>query len=137
MAFQLLIVAGGGWLWVEALPERLLHNEQLQLVQSMARVLAGSKAQINHRLFDWPLASHPHLPRDINAARQSVAGQLQRLGQETGAKGIIAMGESVQPMLLALPGMVSLSIPATASMLAEPQQKRQAWQVLKPHVING
>lgn len=132
--FHLLIATAGRWLWVEALDDGLLRREQLQLVQAMARALAGPTATLSHRQFDWPLADHPHLPRDSGAARQSVAGQLQRLAQEHDARGLIILGDRARGLLLAPAGMTVVESPSTAEMLAMPTTKRDAWQALKPHV---
>lgn len=135
--FQLLLATAGRWLWVEALPDGLVRREQLQLIQAMARALDGPAVKVAHRQFDWPMADHPHLPRDLESARQSVHGQIQRLAREANATGLVVLGGEAQRYLTELPGLLSLNIPATVAMLDDPGCKRQAWQILKPHAGGG
>lgn len=137
MAFQLLIAAAGGWLWVEHLPDQLLRREQLQLIQGMARALSDASAKVQHRLFDWPLANHPHLPRDLGAAQQSVAGQLQRWLQDSQAKGVMVLGDTSQQYVTLPAGLLTVSLPTTSAMLMDPAHKRAAWQQLKPLCPSG
>lgn len=132
--FTLLIAATGRWLWVECLDTSLIRNDQLHLIQAMGRVLEGSGTPIRHVQFDWPLVDHPQLPKDLNAARQSVAGQLQRLAREASASGIVVMGEQTSGLISEAINLTRLMIPATVAMLETPALKREAWQVLRPHV---
>jgi len=134
VSFQLLIASTGRWLWVEALAEGLVRQEQLQLIQAMGRVLDGPGVSIQHLQFDWPMVNHPHLPKDINAARQSVAGQLQRLAKDASATGIILLGTATLPFVSEALNLLRLAVPGTVDMLAKPEMKRQTWSVLKPHV---
>lgn len=135
VTFQLLIASTGRWLWVEALSDGLIRQEQLQLIQAMGRILDGPKVAIKHLQFDWPMASHPQLPRDINAAKQSVAGQLQRLAKDASASGLIILGDEAMPFIGEAINLTRLEVPSTVTMLQEPQRKRDAWAVIKPHVI--
>jgi len=107
---------------------------QLQLIQAMGRVLDGPGVSIQHLQFDWPMVNHPHLPKDINAARQSVAGQLQRLAKDASATGIILLGTATLPFVSEALNLLRLAVPGTVDMLAKPEMKRQTWSVLKPHV---
>jgi hypothetical protein len=134
LKFTLLIAATGRWLWVEYLDTGLIRNDQLQLVQAMGRVLEVSSTSIRHVQFDWPLVDHPQLPKDLNAARQSVAGQLQRLAREASASGIVVMGEQTRGLISEAINLTRIMIPATVDMLETPALKREAWQVLQPHV---
>lgn len=135
VTFQLLIASTGRWLWVEVLSDGLIRQEQLQLIQAMGRILDGPKVAIKHLQFDWPMASHPQLPRDINAAKQSVAGQLQRLAKDASASGLIILGDEAMPFISEAINLTRLEVPSTVTMLQEPQRKRDAWAVIKPHVI--
>ena len=135
MTFQLLIASTGRWLWVEVLSDGLIRQEQLQLIQAMGRILDGPKVATKHLQFDWPMASHPQLPRDINAAKQSVAGQLQRLAKDASASGLIILGDEAMPFIGEAINLTRLEVPSTVTMLQEPQRKRDAWAVIKPHVI--
>ena len=62
VAFHLLLVSAGEWLWVESLEDGLLHKEQLALVHNMAIAVSDASADLVHRQFVWPMADHPHLP---------------------------------------------------------------------------
>ena len=135
VTFQLLIASTGRWLWAEVLSDGLIRQEQLQLIQAMGRVLDGPKVAIKHLQFDWPMASHPQLPKDINAAKQSVAGQLQRLAKDASASGLIILGDEAMPFISEAINLTRLEVPSTVAMLQEPQRKRDAWAVIKPHVI--
>ena len=133
VAFQLLIVEAGAWLWLEQLDDNLIRREQLQLVEGMARAITNSALNLRHHQFDWPLANHAHLPKDAESAKQSVAGQLRRLARERQALGMVLMGPSCKDWVDVPPALTQLNIPSTLSMLENPALKRAAWQVLKPH----
>ena len=133
VAFQLLIVSAGEWLWLEQLEDALIRREQLQLVQGMARCISEGDLAMTHLQFDWPLASHAHLPRDADAARESVAGQLRRLARERQARGVVLMGAACKEWIHAPPALLCLEMPATLAMLTNPGLKRDAWRVLQPH----
>lgn len=136
ISFQLLIAATGRWLWVERLIGGLIRKDQLQLIHAMGRVLDGQQISIRHVQFDWPLVDHPQLPRDMNAARQSVAGQLQRLAREASASGIVILGENTGELISEAINLTRIGIPATIDMLQDPMLKRDAWQIIRPHVIS-
>ena len=133
VAFQLLIVEAGAWLWLEQLDDNLIRREQLQLVEGMARAITQGTVNLRHHQFDWPLSNHAHLPRDAESAKQSVAGQLRRLARERQALGMILMGSSCEEWVSVPPALTRLNIPSTLSMLEKPTLKRAAWQVLKPY----
>ena len=133
VAFQLLIVEAGAWLWLEQLDDNLIRREQLQLVEGMARAITQGTVNLRHHQFDWPLSNHAHLPRDAESAKQSVAGQLRRLARERQALGMILMGSSCEAWVSVPPALTRLNIPSTLSMLEKPTLKRAAWQVLKPY----
>ena len=132
VAFHLLLVSAGGWLWIECLEDGLLHKEQLALVHNMAIAVSDPSAELLHRQFVWPMAEHPHLPRDAVAARQSVNAQLERIGKETPYRGVVLMGEAVCQWVGSEDHPEIVRIPSTRQMLQAPLMKRDAWQVLKP-----
>ena len=133
VAFQLLIVEAGAWLWLEQLEDNLIRREQLQLVEGMARAITQGAVNLRHHQFDWPLSNHAHLPRDAESAKQSVAGQLRRLARERQALGMILMGSPCEAWVSVPPALTRLNIPSTLSMLEKPTLKRAAWQVLKTY----
>jgi len=132
VAFHLLLVSAGEWLWIESLEDGLLHKEQLALVHNMAIAVSDASADLVHRQFVWPMAEHPHLPRDAVAARQSVGAQLERIGKETPYRGIVLMGEAVSQWVSEELHPGAVVIPSTRQMLQTPTIKRDAWSVLKP-----
>lgn len=132
VAFHLLLVSAGGWLWIECLEDGLLHKEQLALVHNMAVAVSDPSVDLFHRQFVWPMAEHPHLPRDAVAARQSVNAQLERIGKETPYRGVVLMGEAVCQWVGSEDHPEIVRIPSTRQMLQAPMMKRDAWQVLKP-----
>ena len=132
VAFHLLLVSAGGRLWVESLEDGLLHKEQLALVHNMAIAVSDASADLVHRQFVWPMAEHPHLPRDAVAARQSLGAQLERIGKETPYLGIVLMGEAVSRWVSEELHRESVVIPSTRQMLQTPALKRDAWSVLRP-----
>ena len=133
VAFQLLIVEAGSWLWLEQIEDNLIRREQLQLVEGMARAITEGAVNLKHHQFDWPLAEHAHLSKDAESAKQSVAGQLRRLARERQALGMILMGPTCSEWVNVPPALTQLNIPSTLSMLEKPLLKREAWQVLKAY----
>ena len=133
-SFSLLMATAGRWLWLEALEDALIRKEQLQLIQAMARALDDRSVVLNHRQFDWPMSNHPHLPKDIESARQSVAGQVQRLAQESKAVGGVVLGADTAEYVTAVSGLERLELPSSIEMLREPALKVQAWEAMKPWV---
>lgn len=133
VAFQLMIVTAGAWLWLEQLQDALIRREQLQLVQGMARAITEGDVAMSHLQFSWPLAEHAHLPQHADAAKDSVSGQLRRLARERQARGYIFMGAACREWVHVPPALACLDIPSTLDMLTEPALKRDAWQVLQPH----
>ena len=133
VAFQLLIVEAGSWLWLEQIEDNLIRREQLQLVEGMARAITEGAVNLRHHQFDWPLVEHAHLPKDAESARQSVAGQLRRLARERQALGMILMGPTCSEWVNVPPALTQLNIPSTLSMLEKPLLKREAWQALKAY----
>jgi len=136
VSFQLLIAATGRWLWVERLSAGLIRKDQLQLIQAMGRAIDGPRVSIKHVQFDWPMLSHPQLPQDLSAAKQSVAGQLQRLAREASASGLVLLGESTGELVSEALSLTRITLPATTDMLQMPGLKRDAWHVLRHHVAS-
>ncbi len=132
VSFSLLLATCGRWLWLELLEDGLVRREQLQLIHAMSQAIDGPDVKLTHRQFDWPIASHPHLPKDLGAARQSVAGQAMRLVKDAGAEGLIVLGSESAQYLAEGPLQQRAQIPATLEMLRDPSLKKLAWQVLKP-----
>ena len=137
VSFSLLMVTAGRWLWLEALEDGLIRQEQLQLIQAMARALDGPGVDVSRRQLDWPLSKHPHLPQDIEAARQTVAGQVQRLAQEFKIAGVMVLGAATVSYLKAVAGLELIELPSTLAMLREPELKAHAWAAMRPKLAAG
>ena len=131
VSFSLLLVSAGAWLWVESLPDRLLRQAQINLVTAMAAAISGPEGKTNYRQFDWPITDNPHLARDLDSGRESVAGLLMRMQREVNARGVILMGDDVSEFCSIPMGLVQHSIPSTLSMLEQPLRKIDAWQTLR------
>jgi len=131
VAFHLLLVRAGEWLWIESLREGLLHKEQLSLIHNMAIAVSAAPVDLDQRQFIWPMADHPHLPRDEVAARQSVTAQLERIANDNPYRGVIALGEPVREWIIDARVTEQICIPSTFEMLEQPLLKRQAWDRLK------
>jgi len=134
VSFSLLMVSAGAWLWVESLPDRLLRQAQINLVTAMASAISGPDTKANYRQFDWPITDNPHLARDLETGRESVAGLLMRMQREVKARGVILMGDAVGEFCPIPSGLVQHSIPSTLTMLEHPRRKMDAWQTLRPLV---
>ena len=130
-SFSLLMFSAGAWLWVESLPDRLLRQAQINLVTAMATAISGPESKANYRQFDWPITDNPHLARDLETGRESVAGLLMRMQREVKARGVILMGDAVSEFCPIPSGLVQHSIPSTLSMLEHPLRKIDAWQTLR------
>ena len=130
---SLLIVVTQDVLWVEQLHDQLLRNEQLQLVAAMARAIRGSSVNCEHQQFDWPPAGGLKMSQE-NGLEQMLSGYLQRLVADNQSQVMIQMGAVDVLPVLSLPVH---RIPASLTMLQEPETKRDAWSVLKLLVRSG
>lgn len=131
VAFHLLLVRAGEWLWIESLREGLLHKEQVSLIHNMAIAISAAPVDLDQRQFIWPVADHPHLSRDEVAARQSVTAQLERIANDNPYRGVIALGEPVREWIIDARVAEQICIPSTFDMLEQPLLKREAWGRLK------
>ena len=142
LRFSLAAVVAGGWLWLEEIDHTGMTPEQLQLVQGMVRALstAGSGAGGNGQpplreveYFKWPLHENRQLDQGEEAARHGVAGFVQRRLELRQCSSMVLLGEACRsrvPLhLLDCPQV--LVVPSTASMLADPLAKKQAWRELR------
>jgi len=113
------------------LREGLLHQEQMTLIHNMAIAVSAAPVDLEQRQFIWPMADHPHLPRDEVAARQSVTAQLERIANDNPYRGVIALGEPVREWIIDARVAEQICIPSTFEMLEQPLLKREAWGRLK------
>ena len=125
---SLLLVNSGDVLWVEALEDQLLRQEQLQLIAAMARAIRGASARCAHQQFDWPPAAASAIAVS-EGMEGMLSGFLHRLTRDNATRYIVKLGASEVIPALDLP---THQIPSSLEMLRESSLKQSAWSVLKP-----
>ena len=129
VTFSMLLASAGPFLWVEQLADGLLRQDQLALINAMARALSAD-VSVRQQQFDWPMRGNTALSRDAESAKQALQGLIQRMAREVDAKRVVVMGAC--PFLPDRIAQSAVVIPATMAMLQNPALKRDAWQALKP-----
>ena len=128
--FSMLIVSAGQFLWLEKLPDGLIRQDQLALINSMASAVSGAGFEMTQQQFDWPLRGNSALGNDAESAKQALQGLIQRMAREVDARRVVAMGDcQFLPERIA---QSAVSIPSTMAMLVDATHKQAAWQSLKP-----
>tara|TARA_E500000178_G_C16676231_1_gene597321 strand:+ start:147 stop:611 length:465 start_codon:yes stop_codon:yes gene_type:complete len=130
VSFSMLLASAGPFLWIEQLPDGLVRQDQLALINAMARALAPAASALSQQQFHWPMTVNSALGSDAESARQALHGLIQRMAREVGAKRVIVMGACTY-----LPeriGQSAVCIPSTLAMLSDAHLKRDAWTALKP-----
>ena len=129
VTFSMLLASAGPFLWVEQLADGLLRQDQLALINAMARALSDD-VSVRQQQFDWPMRGNTALSGDAESAKQALQGLIQRMAREVNAKRVVVMGAC--PFLPDRIAQSAVVIPATMAMLQNPVLKREAWQALKP-----
>ena len=129
VTFSMLLASAGPFLWVEQLADGLLRQDQLALINAMARALSAD-VSVRQQQFDWPMRGNAALSGDAESAKQALQGLIQRMAREVDAKRVVVMGAC--PFLPDRIAQSAVVIPATMAMLQNPVLKREAWQALKP-----
>jgi hypothetical protein len=130
VSFSMLLASAGPFLWLEELGDGLIRQDQLALINAMARAISTPTTALMQQQFDWPVAGNSALSGDAESAKQALHGLIQRMAREVDAKRVILMGDCHY-----LPDRIVQSgvrIPSTLAMLSEPALKRVAWEALKP-----
>ena len=130
VSFSMLLASAGPFLWLEELGDGLIRQDQLALINAMARAISTPTTTLMQQQFDWPVAGNSALSGDAESAKQTLHGLIQRMAREVDAKRVILMGDCHY-----LPDRIVQSgvrIPSTLAMLSEPSLKRVAWEALKP-----
>ena len=130
VSFSMLLASAGPFLWLEELGDGLIRQDQLALINAMARAISTPTTMLMQQQFDWPVAGNSALSGDAESAKQALHGLIQRMAREVDAKRVILMGDCHY-----LPDRIVQSgvrIPSTLAMLSEPALKRVAWEALKP-----
>ena len=130
VSFSMLLASAGPFLWLEELGDGLIRQDQLALINAMARAISTPTTKLMQQQFDWPVAGNSALSGDADSAKQALHGLIQRMAREVDAKRVILMGDCHY-----LPDRIVQSgvrIPSTLAMLSEPALKRVAWEALKP-----
>ena len=127
--FSMLLASAGPFLWVEQLSDGLVRQDQLALINAMARALS-SDVSVRQQQFDWPMRGNSTLSGDAESAKQALHGLIQRMAREVDAKRVVVMGAC--PYLPDRIAQSAVVIPSTIAMLQNAGLKREAWQALKP-----
>ena len=130
VSFSMLLASAGPFLWLEELGDGLIRQDQLALINAMARAISTPTTKLMQQQFDWPIAGNSALSGDAESAKQALHGLIQRMAREVDAKRVILMGDCHY-----LPDRIvqsGVQIPSTLAMLSEPALKQVAWQALKP-----
>ena len=130
VSFSMLMASAGPFLWLEELGDGLIRQDQLALINAMARTISTPTTKLMQQQFDWPVAGNRALSGNAESAKQALHGLIQRMAREVDAKRVILMGDCHY-----LPDRIVQSgvrIPSTLAMLSEPALKRVAWEALKP-----
>ena len=125
---SLLLVTSGDVLWVEVLEDRLLRQEQLQLIAAMARAIRGSSVRCAHQQFDWPPAAGSAIAAS-GGMEGMLSGFLHRLTSDHATRHIVRLGICE---VLPASDLPVHEIPSSLEMLREGSLKQSAWSVLKP-----
>jgi hypothetical protein len=125
---SLLLVTSGDVLWVEVLEDRLLRQEQLQLIAAMARAIRGASVRCAHQQFDWPPAAGSAIAAS-GGLEGMLSGFLQRLTGDHATRHIVQLGACE---VLPASDLPIHQVPSSLEMLREGSLKQSAWSVLKP-----
>lgn len=129
VTFSMLLVSAGPFLWVEQLPDSLIRQDQLALINAMARAI-NADVSVRQQQFDWPVRGSTALTSDAESAKQALQGLIQRMAREVNAKRVVVMGAC--PFLPDRIAQSAVIIPSTIAMLENAGLKREAWKALKP-----
>lgn len=130
VSFSMLLASAGPFLWLEELSDGLIRQDQLALINAMARAISMPTPKLMQQQFDWPVAGNRAFSGDAESAKQALHGLIQRMAREVDAKRVILMGDChYLPRRIVESGV---QIPTTLAMLSEPALKPIAWEALKP-----
>lgn len=121
-------MSAGPFLWVEQLPDELIRQDQLALINAMARAISP-QVLVRQQQFDWPVRGSTALTSDAESATQALQGLIQRMAREVNAKRVVVMGAC--PFLPDRIAQSAVIIPSTIAMLENALLKREAWKALK------
>jgi len=126
--FQFWFKSLPGWQLLIALGDMpdLSGHEHALLAQIEA--VLGGEGQQAPLAFRWPLNSNPAIPRDAQAARESVGAFLGR--QRRAGDRFLLLGHDLLPYVQAALGDSLVVADNLGALLAEPLRKRRLWQAL-------
>lgn len=105
-----------------------ISGSEYTLLASIMQGAGRTQATGRRDFFKWPTTPNPKIPRDADAARQSLA---YFLPQRSPATRWIVFGETVAVYVkAALPQHVVHALPPLSELLKNPLAKRQLWQAL-------
>ena len=124
---SLLLVTSGDVLWVEALEDQLLRQEQLQLIAAMARAIRGASVRCAHQQFDWPPAAGSAIAAS-GGMEGMLSGFLHRLTSDHATRHLVLLGACE---VLPASDLLIHQVPSSLEMLRDGSLKQSAWSVLK------
>ena len=125
----LLMVTSDDILWIEVLEDRLLRQEQLQLIAAMARAIRGSAVRCAHQQLDWPPSGESALRAPPGGLEEMLSGFLTRLTTDHATQHIVQLGACDALPATSIP--IHL-MPSSLEMLQDGAKKQHAWSILKP-----
>ena len=125
----LLMVTSDDILWIEVLEDRLLRQEQLQLIAAMARAIRGSAVRCAHQQLDWPPSGESALRAARGGLEEMLSGFLTRLTTDHATQHIVQLGACDALPAASIP--IHL-MPSSLEMLQDGAKKQHAWSILKP-----
>jgi hypothetical protein len=134
--FSLAAVVAAGRLWIEELDDAALAREQVQLMEAIGRALdhpAGAATTPRAAQFDWPLHGNQQLDLGPEEAAAALQGFLMRQLSEHGCRDLMCCGDAARTRLGTADFPVPLrQLPATRTLLQDPELKRELWRSLRP-----
>lgn len=125
----LLMVTSDDILWIEILEDRLLRQEQLQLIAAMARAIRGSTVRCAHQQLDWPPSGESALRAPPGGLEEMLSGFLTRLITDHATEHIVQLGACDALPATSIPIHI---MPSSLEMLQDGAKKQHAWSILKP-----
>ena len=128
-----IVLAGGGLLLIDSAPASNAERTAFQtLLNNMLPALRPAAAQYVLDIFLWPLTRQPKIPRDADAARETLAAYLHKQIQQRAIDTVLLLGEAAQQWCALAD--VEVKVVNSISLLAcvhDPALKRPLWNDIR------
>ncbi len=128
-----IVLAGGGILLIDAAPTSNAERTAYQkLLNNMLPALRPAAVQYVLDIFIWPLTRQPKVPRDADAAIETLAAYLNKQIKQRSIDTVLLLGEAAQQWCTFDEGDVR--IVKSSSLLAcvqDPALKRPLWNDIR------